>query len=366
MPFEPGTPLIRFEDVRKVYADGTVAVAGLDLEVHEHELLTLVGPSGSGKSTLLRMVNRLVEPTSGRVLLGGQDVTDQDPVHLRRGIGYVIQNVGLFPHRTVAQNIATVPGLLGWDRARTRARVDELLELVGLDPAVHGPRYPHELSGGQRQRVGVARALATNPQVMLMDEPFGAVDPEGRRALQTEFRRIHDELGTTVLMVTHDIDEAVGLGDRVAVFSQGGHLEQIAPPGTVLAAPASPFVATFIGASRSLRMLAVTPLRSEDLEPVDGSTDSPAPSSNRIGPSGPTATEPRLGSSTPGAPATPGPGVLTLGQSLELAFTALAASPDGVVEVVDGAGRVAGRLTLAGLHAALRRAGPHERPDPAS
>ncbi|MHB1065467.1 MAG: ABC transporter ATP-binding protein [Georgenia sp.] len=346
MPFDPGHPLIRFDGVRKAYDDGTVAVSGLDLEVYEHELLTLVGPSGSGKSTLLRMVNRLVEPTAGRVLLDGEDVAGQDPVALRRGIGYVIQNVGLFPHRTVAQNIATVPGLLHWDRARTRARVDELLELVGLDPAAHGPRYPHELSGGQRQRVGVARALATNPRVMLMDEPFGAVDPEGRRALQSEFRRIHTELGTTVLLVTHDIDEAVGLGDRVAVFSQGGHLEQIAAPGEVLAAPATAFVENFIGAARSLRMLAVTTLRAQDLEPDAAAGEDGTRTVDQDG-----------ARTVDGAAATP---ALGLGESLEAAFTALAASPDGAVEVHDGAGRATGRLTLAGLHAALRRAIPQD------
>src|SRR3954469_15238746 len=172
-------PVIRFERIRKEYADGTVAVAALDLDVHRHELLALVGPSGCGKSTTLRMANRLVEPTSGRILLEGADVTTADPVELRRRIGYVIQNVGLFPHRSVEQNVATVPALLGWDRARTRARVAELLELVGLEPARYGRRYPHELSGGERQRVGVARALATDPPVLLMDEPFGAVDPVG-------------------------------------------------------------------------------------------------------------------------------------------------------------------------------------------
>ncbi|MFD1506086.1 ABC transporter ATP-binding protein [Georgenia yuyongxinii] len=326
-----GAALIRFEAAAKTYADGTVAVAGLDLEVREHELLTLVGPSGSGKSTLLRMVNRLVEPTGGRVVVEGQDVMSQDPVLLRRGIGYVIQDVGLFPHRTVNQNIATVPGLLGWDRRRTQDRVRELLGLVGLDPAVHGPRYPHELSGGQRQRVGVARALATNPRVMLMDEPFGAVDPEGRRALQVEFRRIHDELGTTVLLVTHDIDEAVLLGDRVAVFSQGGRLEQVDTPVRVLTRPATPFVEQFIGGARAVRLLSLATLTRADLEP---------------------------GATAPGASAAaatrPG-GTLRVGDTLERCFAALAASPDGVVAVEGDDGEPVGALTLAGLHGALRR-----------
>ncbi|GAA1624843.1 ABC transporter ATP-binding protein [Georgenia ruanii] len=325
-------PLIRFEGTAKTYPDGTVAVGDLDLDVREHELLTLVGPSGSGKSTLLRMVNRLVEPTAGRVLVDGRDVATQDPVLLRRGIGYVIQDIGLFPHRTVAQNVATVPGLLGWDRRRTQDRVAELLRLVGLDPTVHGPRYPHELSGGQRQRVGVARALAANPRVMLMDEPFGAVDPEGRRALQEEFSRIHDELGTTVLFVTHDIDEAVLLGDRVAVFSQGGRLEQVDSPIRVLTRPASPFVEKFIGASSAVRLLSLTTLSPADLTP--GSAPAPARA-------------------------------LRVGDSLEEAFAALATSPDGVVAVDGDDGAPAGTLTLAGLHAALRRSVREEAAAPA-
>jgi osmoprotectant transport system ATP-binding protein len=332
----PNEALIRFDGVGKTYADGTVAVDRLDLDVAEHELLTLVGPSGSGKSTLLRMVNRLVEPTSGRVLVDGEDVSRGDAARLRRGIGYVIQDVGLFPHRTVAQNVATVPGLLGWDRKRTRARVDELLTLVRLDPAVHGPRYPHELSGGQRQRVGVARALATHPKVMLMDEPFGSVDPEGRRSLQTEFRRIHDELGITVLMVTHDIDEAVMLGDRVAVFSQGGRLEQLAAPATVLSRPANTFVERFIGEARAVKLLTVARLGPNDVDP------------------GPADAAPVRADGEPD-----GAGRVTtvrVGDTLEAAFSALAATPDGVVGVVDEGGSAVGTLGPAGLHAALRRA----------
>ncbi len=237
---------ISFSSVRKEYADGTVAVTKLDLDVRAGELLCLVGPSGCGKSTILRMINRLVEPTAGRITLGSKDVMDQDAVELRRHIGYVIQHVGLFPHRTVAQNVATVPGLIGWGKSRTTARVDELLELVGLPRGTYGSRYPHQLSGGERQRVGVARALATKPPVLLMDEPFGAVDPQGRRRLQQEFLAIHEELGTTVLMVTHDIREATALGDRIAVFSDGGVLEQLDKPSKVLAKPANEFVATFV------------------------------------------------------------------------------------------------------------------------
>ncbi|SFK31107.1 osmoprotectant transport system ATP-binding protein [Cellulomonas sp. KH9] len=256
---------IRFDAVRKEYA-GSVAVDDLTLEVREGELLVLVGPSGCGKSTTLRMANRLVEPTSGRIVLGGEDVTDVDPVALRRRIGYVIQNVGLFPHRTVAQNVATVPRLLGWDRRRARERVDELLTLVGLDPQRYARRWPHELSGGERQRVGVARALATDPPVLLMDEPFGAVDPVGRARLQQEFARLQRELGTTVMMVTHDIDEAVRMADRVVVLSRGARVEQLAPPLDVVARPASPAVADLVGRGRTARLLALGRLEATDLD----------------------------------------------------------------------------------------------------
>lgn len=237
---------ITFERARKTYPDGTVAVDDLTLDVRGGELLALVGPSGCGKSTTLRMVNRLVEPTSGAISVAGVDVMSQDPVKLRRGIGYVIQNVGLFPHRTVAQNVATVPGLLGWDRDRKRERVTELLELVGLGGETYAARYPHELSGGERQRVGVARALATRPPVLLMDEPFGSVDPQGRRRLQREFASIQRALGTTVMMVTHDIREAALLADRIAVFSRGAVLEQLDTPEVVTGSPANEFVADFV------------------------------------------------------------------------------------------------------------------------
>ncbi len=258
--------MIRLEGVGKRYPDGTVAVDDLDLEVRRGELVALVGPSGCGKSTTLRLVNRLIEPTSGRIVIEGDDVTHVDVVKLRRRIGYVIQQVGLFPHLTVAGNVGTVPDLLGWDSSRTRERVSELLDLVGLPADEYGKRYPHELSGGQRQRIGVARALAADPPVLLMDEPFGAVDPIARDRLQGEFRRIQNELHKTVLFVTHDIDEAVRLADRIAVLSQGGRLEQLADPTTVLGAPANDFVADFVGSDRGLRRLAVTPIESQDLE----------------------------------------------------------------------------------------------------
>jgi len=262
---------IRFDGVSKTYASGAAgkgpaAVHDLDLDVRPHEVLVLVGPSGCGKSTTMRMANRLVEPTSGRILLEGDDVTDVDPVQLRRRMGYVIQNVGLFPHRTVAQNVATVPKLLGWDRKRTRDRVDELLALVGLEPSRYAKRYPHELSGGERQRVGVARALATDPPVLLMDEPFGAVDPVGRRRLQTEFARIQRELGTTVMLVTHDIDEAVRMADRVAVLSEGAHIEQLAPPLEIVARPATDRVADLVGRGRTARLMSLGRLERADLE----------------------------------------------------------------------------------------------------
>ena len=259
-------PMIRLDGVGKRYPDGTVAVDALDLDVARGELVALVGPSGCGKSTTLRMVNRLIEPTSGRIFLEGEDVTTADPVQLRRRMGYVIQQIGLFPHLTVGANVATVPDLVGWDRSRTRARVDELLDLVGLDPKQYTDRYPHELSGGQRQRVGVARALAADPPVLLMDEPFGAVDPIARDRLQAQFRQIQADLGKTVLLVTHDIDEAVRLADKIAVLSVGGRLEQYADPATVLGAPANDFVADFVGSDRGLRRLAVTRIEAADLE----------------------------------------------------------------------------------------------------
>ena len=263
-------PMIRLERVGKTYADGTVAVHELDLDVRRGEMVVLVGPSGCGKSTTLKMINRLIEPTTGRIVLDGKDVTGVDPVQLRRGIGYVIQQIGLFPHQKIINNVMTVPLLYGESKATARSRAIELLETVGLDPAQYADRYPHQLSGGQRQRVGVARALAANPPVLLMDEPFGAVDPVVRTKLQDEFLRLQRDLGKTVVLVTHDIDEAVRMGDRVAVFAVGGRLAQYATPMELLARPADEFVADFVGSTRGLRRLTVTPLREEHLEPLDG------------------------------------------------------------------------------------------------
>jgi osmoprotectant transport system ATP-binding protein len=249
---------IRLDGVRKEYPGGTVAVAELSLDVPAGELVVLVGPSGCGKSTILRMVNRLVEPSAGRILIGDEDVTHADPVALRRRIGYVIQHVGLFPHQTVRQNVATVPRLLGWPAARVDARVDELLDLVGLEPGRYARRYPHELSGGQRQRVGVVRALAGDPVVLLMDEPFSAVDPIVRARLQDEFLRLQATVGRTIVFVTHDVEEAVRLGDRIAVLSEGGVLEQYDTPVALLDRPANAFVAEFVGADRGIKRLGVT------------------------------------------------------------------------------------------------------------
>lgn len=237
---------ITFEHVRKEYPDGTVAVKDLSLRVEPGEIMCLVGPSGCGKSTTLRMVNRLVEPTSGIITVDGEDVMAQNAVQLRRSIGYIIQHVGLFPHRTVAHNVGTVPSLLKWSKARRQARTEELLDLVGLPHETYGGRYPHELSGGERQRVGVARALAVEPPVLLMDEPFGAVDPQRRRSLQQEFRDLQRHLELTVMMVTHDIREAVILADRIAVFSEGGVIEQVGTPQEVTESPANAFVEDFL------------------------------------------------------------------------------------------------------------------------
>jgi osmoprotectant transport system ATP-binding protein len=264
---------ITLDQVGKRYPDGTVAVGALSLDIPAGEVVVLIGPSGCGKSTVLRMINRLIEPTSGRILLDGSDVATVGAVELRRRLGYVIQHTGLFPHQTIQSNVATVPKLLGWPRARISARVEELLTLVGLDPARYARRYPHELSGGQQQRVGVARALAADPVVLLMDEPFSAVDPIVRIRLQDEFRNLQFAVRKTIVLVTHDIDEAVRLGDRIAVLSEGGKLEQYDTPARLLASPVNDFVREFIGADRGIKRLTVTPIPLGALQPlpaVDG------------------------------------------------------------------------------------------------
>jgi len=256
-----GTIAIALEDVSKTYPGSDVAaVADLSLEIPRGELVVFVGPSGCGKTTTLRLINRLEPATSGRVLIDGRDVLDTEPDVLRRGIGYVIQNVGLFPHRTVEANIATVPKLLGWSKGRIRSRVRELVELVDLDPAIL-KRYPSALSGGQQQRVGVARALAVDPPILLMDEPYSAVDPVVRAHLQDELVLLHQRLGTTIVVVTHDIDEAIRIADRVAIFEIGGRLAQYSTPDELLRAPADAFVESFLGGDRALRRLGLIPLK---------------------------------------------------------------------------------------------------------
>ena len=252
--------MITFEKVTRRFGD-RVAVSALDLQIRAGEIVILVGPSGCGKTTTLRMINRLVEPSEGRILIDDVDTATLKPEELRRGIGYVIQQVGLFPHETVADNVATVPRLLGWDRARVAARVEELLDLVGLPPAEYARRHPSELSGGQRQRVGVARALGADPPILLMDEPFGAIDPVVRLRLQHELLRLQSVVRKTIVFVTHDIDEAVRLGDRVALFADGGHLMQYDTPAELLLHPRTGFVEEFLGDNLLLRRLALLPLR---------------------------------------------------------------------------------------------------------
>ncbi len=263
---------VAFDHVTKRYSGtgaGTPgAVEDLSIEVPAGKICVLVGPSGCGKTTSLKMVNRLIEPTSGRILIDGADAAARDVTELRRSIGYVIQQVGLFPHQTVGDNVATVPRLLGWTEDRRRERADELLTLVGLDPAIHRDRYPSQLSGGERQRVGVARALAADPPLMLMDEPFGAVDPIVRERLQNEFLRLQADLAKTILFVTHDIDEAIKMGDLVAVMEVGGRLAQFGTPEEILANPASDFVARFVGADRGLKRLALANVGSLELRPA--------------------------------------------------------------------------------------------------
>jgi osmoprotectant transport system ATP-binding protein len=256
---------VSYRDVTKRYpGQSSPAINHLSLEIPAGDICVLVGPSGCGKTTAMRMLNRTVEITEGDILMGDTSVRDRDPAELRREMGYVIQQTGLFPHRTVADNIATVPKLVGWDRERTRRRVDELLELIGLDQS-EADRFPSQLSGGQQQRVGVARALAADPPVMLMDEPFGAIDPINRERLQNEFLRLQAEIRKTVLFVTHDIDEAIKMGDRIAILKAGGHLAQYATPAELLMAPADDFVEDFVGADRALKRLALMRVRDINL-----------------------------------------------------------------------------------------------------
>ncbi|WP_405877617.1 betaine/proline/choline family ABC transporter ATP-binding protein [Streptomyces sp. NBC_01384] len=362
--------MIRFEQVTKRYPDGTTAVDGLSFEVSEGELVTLVGPSGCGKTTTMMMVNRLIEPTSGRIFVNGQDIATVDPVRLRRRIGYVIQQVGLFPHRTILDNTATVPTLVGWKKAKARARAAELLDLVGLDPKTYGSRYPQQLSGGQRQRVGVARALAADPPVLLMDEPFGAVDPVVREQLQDEFLRMQETVRKTVLLVTHDIEEAVRLGDRIAVYGQG-RIEQFDTPGAVLGTPATPYVAEFVGADRGLKRLSVTEIQPADLDqPPVARLDEPAErAAARLHAEGArwavvldaegelhgwVGVDELAAGGSVGDSAHRMNSWVPVGAPLKQAFGVMLQHDAGWVAVLDGA-RFLGVLTPAKLHEALRR-----------
>ena len=254
--------MIRLEELSKRYpGQEDMAVDSVTMEIPEGEIVVLVGPSGCGKTTTLKMINRIIEPSSGRIILEGQDVTNADPDQLRRRIGYVIQQVGLFPHKTIASNVGTVPKMLGWDKSKVNERVDELLDMVGLDPAIYRGRFPKELSGGQRQRVGVARAMAADPPVMLMDEPFGAIDPITRDRLQNEFLRLQEEIQKTIVFVTHDIDEAIKMGDRIAIFGNDHRIQQFDTPEMLLSNPANEFVDDFTGTGASLKRLNLSRVR---------------------------------------------------------------------------------------------------------
>jgi osmoprotectant transport system ATP-binding protein len=315
---------IELDDVSKQYpGQSSLAVDHVTMRIPAGEIVVLVGPSGCGKSTTMKMINRLIEPTSGRITIGGVDVLTLDPDEHRRNVGYVIQHIGLFPHMRVAENIGIVPRMLGWDRKRVTARVEELLELVGL-PADYAHRYPRELSGGQQQRVGVARALAADPPVMLMDEPFGATDPITRERLQNEFLRLQRELRKTIVFVTHDFDEALKLGDRIAVLRPRSVIAQYDTPEAILAAPADDYVASFIGAGGHLKQLALMLVRDADLGPVTADT---------------------LPTITVDA---------TLRDALD---RMLGGSSDTVLVTENGTGRALGVLDMAQLMAAVRPAG---------
>jgi osmoprotectant transport system ATP-binding protein len=268
--------MIEFKNVSKTYAGSDTAVVNdLSFTVADGEICVLVGPSGCGKTTSMRMVNRLIEPTNGEILIDGEKNTSMSGTQLRRKIGYAIQQIGLFPHRTIANNVGTVPNLVGWDSDRTTKRVDELLDLVGLPPDQYRDRYPAELSGGQQQRVGVARALAADPPIMLMDEPFGAVDPITRDRLQNEFLHIQEDIKKTIVFVTHDIDEAIKMGDKIAILKEGGVLAQYDTPENILANPDSDFVSSFVGTDRVLKRLSLVLVRDMDLDPVNGGDNLP-------------------------------------------------------------------------------------------
>jgi osmoprotectant transport system ATP-binding protein len=362
--------MIRLESVTKRYGD-EVAVDHLSLEIADGELCVLVGPSGCGKTTTMKMINRLIEPTSGTITVNGTDIMSQSAVELRRHIGYVIQQVGLFPHLSIADNVATVPRLLGWDRARVTARVTELLDLVGLPPAQFAKRYPSELSGGQRQRAGVARALGADPPVLLMDEPFGAIDPITRDRLQGEFLRLQNEVRKTIVFVTHDIEEAVRMGDRIAILAQGGHLQQYDTPAKILGNPATPFVADFVGSDRGLRRLTVTPIDPADLDkPPLVHLDDPLAEARRAMEAadskwavvvdgeerlrGWVGLDRAVGEATVGDRTHRMEAWVPLTATLKQAFSEMLQHDAGWVAVLDGE-RFVGVLTPESLHSALRR-----------
>lgn len=361
--------MITFTDVTKVYPDGTTAVGGLSLTAPTGRITVLVGPSGCGKTTSLRMINRMIEPTSGTIAIDGRDTATMDATALRRGIGYVIQSGGLFPHRTIIDNIATVPLLLGWDRRRARATALELLDRMGLDRSL-ARRYPNQLSGGQQQRVGVARALAADPPVMLMDEPFSAVDPQVRDQLQDEFLRLQAELGKTIVFVTHDIDEAVKLGDQIAVLRVGGTLAQLAPPDQLLGDPADDFVADFIGRDRGYRGLAFAPapalpLRAEPTVVLGSGADAARavaagePWLLVVDAAGAPVgwVEPdRLGGVVEASDLHRGGTVARLGGSLRAALDAALSAPSRRGVLVDDTGRLAGTIRAHEVLTAIERA----------
>lgn len=312
---------IQLSDVSKTYPKQPVAaVEDFSLVVEPGELVMFVGPSGCGKTTTMKMINRIIEPSSGSIQIDGREVLSLDPNELRRHIGYVIQQVGLFPHMTIAENIAVVPKLLGWSKSKISARIDELLSVVQLEPSTFAGRYPKELSGGQQQRVGVARALAADPPVMLMDEPFGATDPITREKLQQEFLRLQHTIGKTIVFVTHDFDEAVRLGDRIAVLSDRSHIEQFDTPAAILSAPANDYVASFIGHGAAIKRLSLLPIDSAILGAASAAT---------------------------------GPVTVDIGETLREALDALVVSGQKAVGVTSVDGTVVGSLTIERISSAL-------------
>ena len=355
---------LEFREATKLYpGQDDPAVDHLSLEVPAGEICVLVGPSGCGKTTAMRMVNRMIDITEGDILLDGKSVKDRKPSDLRREIGYAIQQIGLFPHLTISDNIGTVPKLLGWDKGRIAARVDELLELVSLDPHETRDRYPAQLSGGQRQRVGVARALAVDPPLMLMDEPFGAIDPINRERLQNEFLRLQREIHKTVVFVTHDIDEAIKIGDKIAVLQKGGKLAQFASPAELLMYPASKFVEDFVGADRALKRLALQRVRDIDLwkaatvrvgEPVsearaklaDADLDMALLVDDAQRPLGWLSEGALAGERVEDKRRSPADPIVEMDDILRDALSDLLSSDTRYGAVVDGAGRVAGVLSL--------------------